>query len=80
MNQLRSRLSRLPMKWKLTLGASLIFIILFMAYNIAQYVIINQWLIKEEERAIQKNMDEIQVYFQEKNAILDLEQIRASKS
>jgi two-component system sensor histidine kinase ArlS len=80
MNQLRSRLSRLPMKWKLTLGASLIFILLFMAYNIAQYVIINQWLIKEEERAIQKNMDEIQVYFQEKNAILDLEQIRASKS
>jgi two-component system, OmpR family, sensor histidine kinase ArlS len=74
-----ARLSRLPLKWKLTLGASLVLIVLFVTYNMAQYLVINQWLMKEEKSSIQKNMEEIQIYFQEKGSALNLQQVQSSE-
>jgi two-component system, OmpR family, sensor histidine kinase ArlS len=54
--------------------------LLFAAYNIVQYVVINQWMMKQEEAAIQKNMTELQNYFQEKHEVLDAAQLLESKS
>src|SRR5438445_804475 len=65
MKALRARLSLLPIQWKLIIGASLLLCFLFISYNTMQYLVINHWLLKQEERSIQKNMDELQSYLAE---------------
>lgn len=71
---------RLPVKWKMVLWSSLTLFLLFTAYNVAQYITINQWMINEEKTSIQRSMAELQDYFQEKSANLDAQSIVNSKS
>lgn len=69
---MRGRLSRsiqsLPIKWKLMLGAALLIFMLFASYNFAQYLVLKQWMMKQEEDKIQVNMVQFQDYFQDKLA------------
>jgi two-component system sensor histidine kinase ArlS len=78
MKALSRRLSSLPIQWKLIIGASLLLCFLFISYNTVQYLVINHWLLKQEERQIQKNMDELQSYFAEKT--IDAKQIQLSQN
>jgi two-component system sensor histidine kinase ArlS len=80
MRKLRSLLSELPIQWKLIIWSSLLLCFLFTSYNVAQYYVINYWLMKQEEQTIQKNMDELQIYFAEKKADLNVSQIKDSQS
>jgi two-component system sensor histidine kinase ArlS len=78
MKALIRRLSSLPIQWKLIIGASFLLCFLFISYNTVQYFVLNHWLIKQEERTIQKNMNELQSYFAEKT--IDDKQIKNSQN
>jgi two-component system sensor histidine kinase ArlS len=80
MKTMRRRLSQLPIQWKLIIGSSLLLCFLFVSYNGVQYLVINHWLMKQEERAIQSTMDELQIYFSEKKSVLDNKQITDSRN
>jgi two-component system sensor histidine kinase ArlS len=80
MKTIRKRLSQLPIQWKLIIGSSLLICFLFVSYNAVQYLVINHWLMKQEERAIQSTMDELQIYFSEKRSQLDAKQIMDSRN
>lgn len=67
MTRLRLIFSRLSIRWKLAIWSSLLLCVLFLAYNGIQYFVINQWMFHQEEKAIQKNMEEIQGYFTAEN-------------
>ncbi len=66
-----AKLNRLPIKWKLVLWSSLLLFLLFAVYNLAQYWVINEWMKKQELVSMQKNMVELQDYFQEKRLALE---------
>jgi two-component system sensor histidine kinase ArlS len=80
MKTMRTRLSQLPIQWKLIIGSSLLICFLFVSYNAVQYLVINHWLMKQEERAIQSNMEELQIYFSEKKSVLDVKQVMDSRN
>ncbi|MDO7907476.1 HAMP domain-containing histidine kinase [Paenibacillus sp. JX-17] len=65
---IRSRLYRLPIRWKLAVWSALLLSLLFAGYNLVQYVVISQWLVNQEEQAIRANLDSLTSYFEEKNA------------
>jgi two-component system sensor histidine kinase ArlS len=69
------QLNRLPIKWKLVLWSSLVLFLLFAVYNLAQYLVINHWMKTQELIAMQKNMAELQRYFQEKKYALEPDNI-----
>lgn len=54
-----SRLSRLPIKWKLTLWSSVLLFCVFIVYNTVQYFFVEKWMIHQEEQATEKTMREI---------------------
>jgi two-component system sensor histidine kinase ArlS len=80
MRKLRSLLSELPIQWKLIIWSSLLLCFLFASYNVAQYFVINHWLMLQEEQTIQKNMDELQIYYAEKKAVLNVNEIKDSQN
>ncbi|BBH20774.1 hypothetical protein Back11_21190 [Paenibacillus baekrokdamisoli] len=47
--------------------SSLFIVTLFLAYAGTQYLILNQWTMKQEQQTIQKSVDEIKLYFQDKS-------------
>ncbi|MEW9698652.1 ATP-binding protein [Paenibacillus sp. SI8] len=53
---------RLPIKWKLMLGATLLIFLLFVSYNFAQYLVLKNWMLNQEKSAIQVTMVQIQDY------------------
>lgn len=77
---IQSYVSRMPIKWKIVLWSSCMLILLFAAYNFAQYIVINQWMINREKASIQKSMGELQDYFKEKKGELNAQSIINSKS
>ncbi|MNH95264.1 Signal transduction histidine-protein kinase ArlS [compost metagenome] len=56
---------QIPLKWKLTLGSTLLLVLLFAAYNMVQYIFVERWMIKQEEANTQEDMREILNYFLE---------------
>ncbi|OPH57498.1 hypothetical protein BC351_02935 [Paenibacillus ferrarius] len=58
---------RLPIKWKLMLGAAALIFLLFSTYNYAQYLVLKHWMMNQEKDKIQVNMAQLQDYFQEKS-------------
>ncbi|CAN7233932.1 HAMP domain-containing histidine kinase [Paenibacillus sp. LjRoot153] len=66
--RLTGSIQSLPIKWKLMLGAALLIFLLFASYNFAQYLVLKQWMMKQEEDKIQVNMVQFQDYFQDKLA------------
>lgn len=59
-------LSRIPIKWKLTLWSALLLFLLFTIYSTVQYFYIEKWLIQHEKAGIQQNMNEMLNYFLER--------------
>ncbi|RTE03550.1 HAMP domain-containing sensor histidine kinase [Paenibacillus whitsoniae] len=59
---------RLPIKWKLMLGAALLIFLLFASYNFAQYHVLKQLMMKQEEDKIQVGMMQLQDFLQNKSA------------
>ncbi|MZQ85377.1 HAMP domain-containing protein [Paenibacillus sp. 5J-6] len=64
--RLRMSLRRLPIKWKLMLGATALIFLIFSSYNLSQYVVLKQWMMKQEKDQIQVNMIQLEDYFHEK--------------
>ncbi|WP_337099720.1 HAMP domain-containing sensor histidine kinase [Paenibacillus sp. YIM B09110] len=50
---------RMPIKFKLTLGSTLLILALLLGYNILQYMIMEHWIIHREKKSIEQNMDAI---------------------
>ena len=61
------------------LGAALLIFLLFASYNFAQYLVLKQWMMKQEEDQIQVNMVQLQDYFQDKLAATNDLQIADSQ-
>ncbi|MCZ8512235.1 HAMP domain-containing histidine kinase [Paenibacillus filicis] len=79
MQKVRSWFSRLPIKWKMVLWSSCMLFLLFAAYNFAQYIAMNRWMVLQEQTSIQRNMAELQDYFQEKRDTLNVRTIEGSR-
>ncbi|WP_442952388.1 sensor histidine kinase [Paenibacillus sp. UNC451MF] len=67
----RQWVAGLTIKWKMVLWSSFMLIVLFTAYNFAQYAAVNQWMVKQEKASIQKTMTQLVDYFQEKIPLND---------
>jgi two-component system sensor histidine kinase ArlS len=65
MRRLKRVISRMPIKWKLTLWSALLLFMLFAAYNMVQYVFVDRWMISREEMNTREDMREILNYFLE---------------
>ncbi|KWX80094.1 histidine kinase [Paenibacillus riograndensis] len=63
MNRLTGLLSRLSVRWKLAIWSSVLLCVLFLGYNGVQYFVINHWMFHREQKAVHKNVEEIQEYF-----------------
>lgn len=68
---IRQWVSGMTIKWKMVLWSSFTLIVLFTAYNFAQYTAVNQWMVKQEKNSIQKTMAQLDDYFQEKVPLND---------
>ncbi|CAM4349579.1 HAMP domain-containing histidine kinase [Paenibacillus alkaliterrae] len=66
MSKLTLSFSRMPVKWKLTIGSALLLFLLFAAYNIVQYIFVERWMMKQEEENTQRDMREILNFLLEK--------------
>lgn len=58
--------SHWSIRWKLTIWISLLLGTLFIVYNIVQYFVIDEWLIDQEQQNMEKSMNEMESYLQEK--------------
>lgn len=79
MKQLKNRIRNLPIKWKLTLWSSTLLFILFFLYNILQYVIIDHWTLNYEKKQIDRQVKEIEAYFNNENTNFSADTIENSK-
>ncbi|WP_212968585.1 HAMP domain-containing sensor histidine kinase [Paenibacillus cineris] len=61
-------LKRLPVIWKLMIGATLLIFLLFATYNFAQYLVLKHWMLKQERDALHVMMSQVQGYLQEQQA------------
>ena len=71
METLTRFIRQLPIKWKLMLGATVLIFLLFATYNFAQYLVLKQWMMNQEEDKIQVSMAQLQDYFQEKSNTME---------
>ncbi|WP_342565633.1 HAMP domain-containing histidine kinase [Paenibacillus sp. FSL R7-0345] len=51
-------------KWKLTLWAAVLMLLLFLSYNLLQYTVIQNWVNNHEKEIIRNNMHEVVAYLQ----------------
>jgi two-component system sensor histidine kinase ArlS len=63
MKMMMSRINTLPMKWRITLWSALWMCVFFLLYNSVQYLVLDRWILAQEENGIKKNMDEILGYY-----------------
>ena len=61
----KSRIARLPVKWKLTLSSALLLLLLMAAYNAIQYAFVERWMQEEQEAKATAEMREILNYLLE---------------
>lgn len=78
--RLRIIIRRLPIKWKLMFGATALIFLIFLTYNFAQYLVLKQWMMKQEKDQIQVNMIQLEDYFQDKLNRAETLQIADSRS
>ena len=64
MKRLRHRLSRLPIRWKLTIVSTLVICLLFVVYNVIQYFMLSHWIVRNEEEYASKTVHEIQAHLE----------------
>ncbi|WP_212983689.1 HAMP domain-containing sensor histidine kinase [Paenibacillus cineris] len=68
MRRITDWLKRLPVIWKLMIGATLLIFLLFATYNFAQYLVLKHWMLKQERDALHVMMSQVQGYLQEQQA------------
>lgn len=56
---LKHKLSRIPIKWILTLWSAFIIFVLFIAYNAIQYIFVENWMIAQEKKQVEQHMNGI---------------------
>ncbi|WP_246238733.1 HAMP domain-containing sensor histidine kinase [Paenibacillus anseongensis] len=78
--RLTMMIRRLPIKWKLMFGATALIFLIFVTYNFAQYIVLKQWMLKQEKDQIQVNMIQLEDYFNEKLNRTETLQISDSRS
>lgn len=61
-----SLIRKLPIKWKLTIWSSALLCILFVSYNILQYVVIERWSLNYEKQNSKHQLIELEAFFKEK--------------
>ncbi|MEI7024601.1 HAMP domain-containing sensor histidine kinase [Paenibacillus sp. y28] len=71
-------LPKLRIKWRLVLWSALMLIVLYTICTFIQYMVIHQWIMKQEETGMRKDVVELLQYFQDKNEELDEAGIRRS--
>jgi two-component system sensor histidine kinase ArlS len=57
------KINALPIKWRITVWASVWMCIFFLLYTSVQYLVLDRWTLAQEEKAIKKSMDEIMGYY-----------------
>ncbi|WP_208414468.1 sensor histidine kinase [Paenibacillus castaneae] len=62
------KINALPIKWRITVWTSLWMCFFFLLYNLVQFVVLDRWMLLEEEHAIKKRMDEIIGYYEDNEA------------
>lgn len=72
-------LSRMPIKFKLTLWSTVLIMVLFVSYDTLQYLVMEKWIIQRERDNVQRNMSEILNYFLEREADFGPEQLKSIK-
>ena len=70
MNFFRNKLTNLKIKWKLALWASFLLILLFLTYNVVQFLTMNNWMVRYEQQTLKKNLKDIQAYYRDKGGEL----------
>ncbi|MWV42976.1 HAMP domain-containing protein [Paenibacillus sp. HJL G12] len=80
MERLTLLLKRLPVIWKLMLGATLLIFMVFATYNFAQYLVLKQWMLKQEQDTLHNMMSQVQVYVQDKANSEEAFQLNETKS
>ncbi|WP_152392548.1 HAMP domain-containing sensor histidine kinase [Paenibacillus guangzhouensis] len=66
MREWRQYLSRLPLRWKLTIWSAVVLFSLFIIYAGVHYFVMNQWLVRQSEQSIRKDMSQLRMYLEEK--------------
>lgn len=61
----RLYLRNMNIKWKLTLWAAVLMLLLFLSYNLLQFTVIQNWVNNHEKEIIRNNMDEVVAYLQD---------------
>ncbi|RAV17783.1 histidine kinase [Paenibacillus contaminans] len=56
---MKRALSRMPIRWKLTLWSAFLIFVLFIAYNTVQYVFVEKWMIGQEKTQTRQKMNDI---------------------
>ncbi|WP_107839118.1 HAMP domain-containing sensor histidine kinase [Metasolibacillus meyeri] len=56
---LKRKFSDMPIKWMLTLWASFLIFVLFIAYNVVQYVFVENWMINQEKKQVEQKMSDV---------------------
>ncbi|MEC0370301.1 HAMP domain-containing sensor histidine kinase [Paenibacillus chibensis] len=64
-------LKKLPMIWKLMLGAALLIFMLFATYNFSQYLVLKNWMMKQEQDTLHTMMSQVQAFVQDKTGTVD---------
>lgn len=64
-------ISLLPIKWKLTLWSSILLFLILVAYNAIQYIVVEKWMVKQEEISSQQTMSQVLNYFLEREVAFD---------
>ncbi|ANB59943.1 HAMP domain-containing sensor histidine kinase [Anoxybacteroides amylolyticum] len=60
-------IKKLPIKWKLTIWSSVLLSVLFISYNLLQYIVIEKWSVSYEQQNMQHQLTEIKAFLEEKS-------------
>ncbi|MEC0242467.1 HAMP domain-containing histidine kinase [Paenibacillus dokdonensis] len=80
MNRIIRMLKRMPVIWKLMIGAALLIFLVFATYNFAQYLVLKHWMMKQEQDAVHTMMSQVQEYVQDKTDSAESFQLPETKS
>lgn len=71
----RRFLSRIPIKWKLTIWSAVMLFVLFAAYNTVQYLYIEKWMIDQEKTDAEQKMRDILNYLLERESVFEANEL-----
>ncbi|QPC46566.1 HAMP domain-containing sensor histidine kinase [Mangrovibacillus cuniculi] len=69
--------SSIKVKWSIV-ASSVIFLTFFL-YSFGQYVLIQNWMIREEERNVRQVLDDLTVFYQQRGPVVTMEDIYQSR-